>query len=309
MDEPHDDDAITFCILTLDRTPWLKRCISSIRRYCPTRYALKILCQGPPDDELNEFLSRLDDDVELIRSSVNLGCGRGRQILSQRVTSVLTMMIDDDMYLTEGSVSLALRALRQNESIGAVSMPLYDLHGRMLSLGGKKLTISNGVILTQEEGINSEADFIEVDILDGVALYRTEMAGSSFSWDSQMYFLEDVDRSLQILKDGRWKQAIVPKGRLIHDRSWLGHSPVYEKKRVDGLVSRRAYKSFQAKWGLRYPLRFHFYYEVVLPILTLSRCQRLTSYHSRYTDLRSRGRMHAIERRIDTLSDPLALTV
>lgn len=309
MDELQDDDAITFCILTLDRAPWLKRCISSIRRYCPTRYALKILCQGPPDDELNEFVSGLDEDVEVIRSSVNLGCGRGRQILSERVTSVLTMMIDDDMYLTEGSISLALRALRQNDRIGAVSMPLYDLHGRMLSLGGKKLTIRNGVIITQEEGMNSEADCMEVDILDGVALYRTEMVGSSFSWDSQMYFLEDVDRSLQIIKDGRWKQAIVPKGKLIHDRSWLGHNPGYEKKRVDGLVSRRAYKSFQAKWGLRYPPRSHLYYEIVLPILTLTRCQRLTSYYGRYIDLRSRGRMYAIEKRNRHSGDLLALAV
>jgi len=282
---------ITFCLLTLNRTPWVKRSLLSIRDYCPTKHSIKILSQGQPSPQLIEFVTDLDENIELITSPVNLGCGGGRQLLSERVTSPFTMMLDDDMYLTDGAIVHALNAFQENKSIGAVSMPQYDLDGRIVSLGGTHMIIEDGVIRFQRPRLNFQDDLIEVEYVDaGAMLYRTEMR-ESFSWDPEMLDFEDEDKSLQILRDGKWKQAIVPKGRLIHDRSWLGRNPTYERKRLDGLAWRRAYRSFRAKWRLRLDLRSHLLYEVVYPTLTLTRCQRLMTALNRFIQMR---KMNAI---------------
>lgn len=115
---------VTFCILSCGRIAYLKRCLSSIREYCPIRYSIKILSQGPASKELMEMIGELHDDIELIISPINLGIGGGRQLLSRKVTSSLIMMMDDDVYLTEGTIAHALKAFEQDHRIGAVGMPL-----------------------------------------------------------------------------------------------------------------------------------------------------------------------------------------
>lgn len=264
---------ITFCILTFNKTPWLGRTIRSISRHCPTGYFVKILVQGVPDRELSEFIANLSDPViEVVRSPENLGCGGGRKILAPMVSSSLTMMLDDDMYLTNASMSNALEVLARRPDIGAVSMPQYNMRGRMISLGGRRLAIRHGVVRRIKPRTPTKADYVEVDDLDGGAmLFRTEMR-NDFSWDERLEgAMEDLDKSIQIVKVGKWRQAIVPSGRLIHDRSWVGHRPTYEGKRFDGLTMRRSYRLFRQKWGLRLDLRTHFLFEVAYPMLTLAR--------------------------------------
>jgi hypothetical protein len=254
-----------------------------------------------PDSQLTHHVANLHDDrVELIISPVNLGCGGGRRLLAQQVASPFIMMLDDDMYLTRGAIGHGLEVLRRNSVIGAISMPQYDLQGRMVSPGGKSLVIRNGVMLKRHPRLDFQADFIEVQELNaGAMLYRTEM-NESFSWDPQMYDFEDEDKSLQIIRDGRWKQAIVPRGRLIHDRSWLGHNPNYERQRFDGLAWQREYRLFRAKWGLRLDLRSHVLYELVYPTLTLTRCQWLVSAPHRLVEMRIKTKLQRLQQGSET---------
>ena len=283
------DTSITFCLLTLNRVPWVKRSILSIRDYCPTRHSITVLSQGQPELELTEFLANLDEDVELITSPVNLGPGKGRKTLTETVTSPLTMILDDDIYLTEGAINHALKVLDENERIGAVAMPQYDLQGRLLSPGGKIWIIRNGVIHAQIPRLNFQVDYLQLEFLDaGAMLYRTEMR-NSFSWENRDF--EDEDNALSILKEGRWKQAIVPNARLVHDRTWVRHKRDYERQRLDGLSWRRSYRSFRAKWGLRFDLRVHVMYELVWPALTLSRCQWLMSDLEEFIQVRKLHRL------------------
>lgn len=264
--------------MTLRKTPWLKRTVWAIRKYCPTEYRIKILSQGEPDKELVQFLKDLDDKrIELIISPTNLGYGGGRKLLSECVTSPFVMMLDDDMYLTEGSIERALDVFKENSEIGAIAMPIYDPQGRLTSLGGRNIVIKNGVIYWQTPRLNPEVDWIEAnDLAGGAMLHRLELR-DSFSWDPKAADFEDYDKSLQIIRDGKWKQAIITKGELIHDRSWLGHIPQYDTIRLDGLSWRRSYRYIRAKWGLRFDMRSHILYELVYPALTLTRCSWLVS--------------------------------
>jgi GT2 family glycosyltransferase len=282
---------IAFCIVTFKKTPWLIRSLLSIRKYCPTSYKIHILSQGPPDKQLSEFLTHTGDgEIDLVTLSSNVGCGPGRALLAPRVSSPFTMMLDDDMYLTRRSIVHALRVFERNERIGAVSMPQYDLQDRMLSVGGYRLVIRNGVITRRLPELDFRADWIEVEHVDGGAmLYRTEM-NRDFSWDNRFVgSMDDLDKSLQVMRGSRWKQAIVRKGRLIHDRSWVRVNPAYEKTRFNGLAMCRSYRLFRRKWGLRFPLRSHFLYEIAYPALTLTRCPLTVSHFNKLFRRGARG--------------------
>lgn len=269
---------ITFCIIsTVHRAYWLARTLESIEKYCPVKYIIKLLVQGGSNVRLLEIV-RNYRNVEVIISPVNIGCGGGRHLLTQLSNSPFTMTLDDDMYLTEGAIKSALEVLENNLSIAAVSMPQYDLDGRIISPGGRKIIIKNGVIVRKPIKLDFRKKWIEADDLDGGAmLFRTQLR-ADFSWDGRFFgAFDDLDKSLQILTTSRWKQAVAVKGKLIHDRSWLGKTPDYERMRFDGLAIRRSYKLFRKKWSLRMELREHIQYEIVYPILTFMRFQKALS--------------------------------
>ncbi|HYW01944.1 MAG TPA: glycosyltransferase [Candidatus Acidoferrum sp.] len=273
---------ITFCILTFEKTAWLKNTLLSIRQYCGVDYSVKILSQGKPDAELARFMAdSKDDDVEVLTSEVNLGCDGGRKFLANEVETPLAMMIDDDMYLTERAIESGLNVLRANPQVGAVSMPQYDPRGWMISAGGQKLIIRNGVINVRRPLLDDSA-WIEIQHIDGGAMiFRIQMR-DCFTWDDRSGFLQDLDKSLQILRSGRWKQAIAPSGKLIHDRSWVGKKPKYEQTRFNGLTLHNNYEYFRKKWGLRLDLRTHLLYEVLYPGLALTHCPITVSQIDRF---------------------------
>jgi len=273
---PITDCTITFCIMTLHRTAWLKRTLLSIQEYCPVPYTVKILSQGPPDRDLVDLLKNFDDRFELITSPINLGYGGGRRLLAELVRSKYTMMLDDDVYLTEGSIAIALRVLERNADIGAVSMPLYDIDGHMIGNGGRNISIQNGIIHRRSLRLDFDKEWIEAnDLSAGAMLYRTEME-RCFSWDPESGYFEDLDKSLQIMRSS-WKQVIVPRGRLIHDRSWFMTAASYRKVRFDGVYMYRSYKFVHKKWRLRFDLKTHLLFELVYPFLTLTKCLWLSS--------------------------------
>jgi len=210
------------------------------------------------------------ENTEIITSSGWLTSGSGRRLLSQAVKSDFTMILDDDTQLTNSTLDCALDVLNEFDEIGAVSMPHYDELGHMISLGGWKLTIRNGVISRSYPELDLEAKWIEVQDLDGSAMiYRTEMR-EDFCWDGRYTSgFEDIDKSLSILKSGKWKQAIVPRGKVVHDKSGLGNTPNYERIRFNGIAMYRSYGEFRRKWGLRLDFRATLLSFLIYPSLTI----------------------------------------
>jgi GT2 family glycosyltransferase len=210
--------------------------------------------------------------VNLTISPVNLGDGGGRKLLGQGIETSFTMMLDDDMYLTDGAIKKALNVLQSSDHIGAVSIPSENKQGHLMSFGGRNLVIKDGVIFRPLPKWNALEKSIEVQDLDGGAMLMKSAMLSDFQWDSH-YFgaFGDLDKSLQILRVGKWKQAIVPAARLVHDRSWLQdrNESSYVRTRLDGLTARRCYHYFRRKWHLRLPLVEHILSELGFPLLTI----------------------------------------
>ena len=221
------------------------------------------------DVELQHFLEDLKDDhIDLIRPNGSLGVGAGRKLLTQAISTRLTMFLDDDAYLTNSTIPSALRIFELNAKVGAVSMPHYDLQGSMIDTGGGVLRTLG--IVPGHNPINFNADYVEIEDLNGSAfLCRTEVT-KVFAWDERFVNgFEDTDASLQVYKGGRWKLAIVPNGKIVHDRSWLGGRPKYEKRRFNGLTTRNSYRLLRTKWKLgRADLHTRFLFEAVYPFLT-----------------------------------------
>jgi len=276
---------ITFCIITMNRTRWLANVLSSIRQYCPIKYQVKLLVIGEPDTELKELLK--GKDIHTLTSRVNLACGGGRRLLLQNITTKFAMTMDDDMYLTKGSIEQAL-AILEDPNIGAVAFPQTDPQGHLVSPGGRYLVIKHGVISRISARLEPNKKWIEVQDLDGGAMLMKSEMLKDFTWDGRYWgAFDDLDKSLQILRVNKWKQAIVPKARLIHDRSWLEENPEYVNVRLNGMEQRRSYRLFRKKWNLRVDFKTHVLTEVVIPLLTSIRWEWPRTALSRFLDIRS----------------------
>ena len=266
--------SITFCIITLHKTRWLEKALVSIEKYCPTKYRIKLLIIGKPDQELERILGEWKGKTDTITSPVNLGCAGGRNLLIQGVSTRFTMTPDDDIYLTEGAIGKALDVLESDDRIGAVGIPQQSPQGHLIATTGNNLIIKNHVLSIVPAKLEVSRKFIEVNHIDnGAMLMKTSML-KDFRWDDRLLGMEDTDKSLQIISGGKWKQALVPDARLIHDRSWLRDPQEQAYARVrfsagDAFVRRRSYRVFRRKWGLRFDLKEHILIELVSPLLTI----------------------------------------
>jgi len=239
----------------------------SIEKYCPTKYQIKLLVIGKPNQELERILGEWKGKVDPITSPVNLGTPGGRNLLVENVSTRFTMTPDDDIYLTEGAIGKGLDVLERDDRIGAVGIPQESPQGHLVATTGNNLVTRNHVISIVPAKLELSRQFIDVNHIDnGAMLTKTSML-KDFRWDNRLPGLEDYDKSLQIIRGGKWKQALVPDARLIHDRSWLRdpQEQAYARVRGDGFARRRAYRLFRRKWGLRFDLKEHILIELVSP--------------------------------------------
>jgi len=267
---------ITFCIMSFERLDLLKKCLLSIREHCKLKHTILLLAVSGSPNEFKTLVGEIEpQNTEIITAPVWLTNGSGHNLVTEAVTSDFTMLMDDDAQLTNSTLPSAVDVLNEFDEIGAVSMPHYDELGHMISLGGRSLTISNGVIYRTLPELDSNAKWIEVEDLDESAMiYRTEMR-RDFSFDGRYrHGFDDIDKSLSILMSGKWKQAIVPRGRVIHDKSGLGKTPRYERARFNGIEAYRSYQAFRRKWGLRFDMKTNLLSFLIYPTLTILRNQR-----------------------------------
>ena len=284
--------SVTFCIITLRKTRWLEKALLSIEKYCPTNYLIKLLIIGKPDQELERVLGEWKGKVDLIMSPVNLGTSGGRNLLVQGVSTRFTMTPDDDIYLTEGAIGKGLDVLESDDRIGAVGIPQQSPQGHLIGTTGKNLIIRNHVISIVPAKLDLSRKFVDVNHIDnGAMLTKTSML-NDFRWDDRLRGLEDTDKSLQIIRGGKWKQALVPDARLVHDRSWLRdpQEQAYARIRGDGFARRRAYGTFRRKWVLRFDLKEHILIELVSPLLTMIPSRRPKNLLNEFIRLRRPAR-------------------
>ena len=191
----------------------------------------------------------------------------------------------------DGKQSLKAGAPPNPESddrIGAVGIPQQSPQGHLIATTGNNLIIKNHVVSIVPAKLELSRKFIDVNHIDnGAMLTKTSML-KDFRWDDRLPGMEDYDKSLQIIREGKWKQALVPDARLIRDRSWLRdpQEQSYTRIRGDGFARRRAYRTFRRKWGLRFDLKEHILMELVSPILTMIPSRRPKNLLNEFIRLR-----------------------
>jgi len=268
------------------------------------KHTILLLAVSQSPNEFKTLASQIEpENTEVITSQARLTSGSGRKLLTENVKSDFTMIMDDDTQLTDLTLNSALDVLNEYENIGAVSMPHYDELGHMISPGGRNVRIHNGVISRTWPELDFGAKWIEVEDLDGSAMvYRTEMR-KDFTWDGRYTSgFEDIDKSLSIMMSGKWKQAIVPRGRVIHDKSGLGKTPSYERVRFNGIEGLRSYQQFRKKWGLRFDMRTNLLSLLIYPTLTILRSQRAIGIVNNQVRRRTAIKLSPLQRQ---LSDDL----
>jgi GT2 family glycosyltransferase len=245
----------------------LERTLQAIVEMCPMPYEIKILSQGPASARLENYTAKLRD-TSLISLERNVGCGPGRQIVTEDLGTTFAMTLDDDMLITREAISTALSVLDDYEDIGAIGIPQYGIDGRMLATGGARLVIRDNVIHPRPPVIEANKIYSEVQDLDGGAMIFKSKARKDFGWDPRIRAgFDDMDKSLQIWTSGKWKQAIIPHAKLVHDFSKTYDSDSYSKVRFDWIAIRDSYRFFCKKWRMRLELKSHLLYDRVYPAL------------------------------------------
>jgi GT2 family glycosyltransferase len=259
---------ITFCILHTSRLSCTKRCISSIERYTDLGYCIKMLRQGYADKETEIYFEEMEkrDDFEVIRLEKNIGISAGRKLLLEKTKTPLVMMLDNDVYVTEGWLNPILEILENREDVGFVGIPRYKFNEELENIGGRKIKILGSVIHIETPEIKEKEneEYIIVDDLSGGVMLLRQEAKSDFVYDPQ-YFIayEDLDKGVQLLAS-KWKKVVCLRSRVIHDQV---KDVNYTVLRMNYPEISRSYAKFRKKWGLRLPWRRHFLLKYVYPLI------------------------------------------
>lgn len=255
-----NDPIITFCILHYRRIEHLKRCVDSIEKFAGVPYKIMILNQGYMDKEIFDYLTEINKkkNIEVIFGKENIGIGAGKKLLIEKTTTKFIMPIDDDNYLVEGCLKQPFSIFELRKDVGTVCMPLYDIFGNFMNIGGSRVEIKNGVIQFRQspKDLINRMDYIYADSSGGgTVIFRKELK-EVFTWDERFKTgFDDIDKSMQIRRHGGWKEVIALRSKLIHDvyRS----REEYHKVRSDYKEVSKSYRVFCKKWNVRYSFVTH----------------------------------------------------
>lgn len=229
-----------------------------------------ILQQGPPDTLTERLISRLQtqENIDILYSKRNIGCGGGRRILVEKAETPLIMTLDDDIYVTRNWIEPVIE-LFENHEMDAVGIPQYTPENDLLSLSGWNIQISWKKRVVKKtplphRAIKSKMPFIRVNsISGGVMIFRREIK-SRFTWDGRYITgFDDLDKSLQIITSGESNQAVCLRSKVIHDQK--AKTSEFLKVRWSGIKVTNSYREFINKWGLRLPLKEHIEYLYLYP--------------------------------------------
>lgn len=262
-------DKITFCIIHYRKLPQLKKTIKNIFKYTNIPFKIKLLNQEYLDKEIDSYLEKIEqkNNVSVIKSKKNIGCGGGRALLTKNTDTSLAMTIDDDIYVHKNWLDSPLKFLKKNPKAGSVSFPLLTPEGDRDNWAGEDLKIDKKrkllkTISIEKKVLTSKKEFIKVDNpSSGVMLFKKELL-ETISWDKE-YFIgfDDLDIGMQYKLNSKFEAYIYKNSKLVHDKVSKDKSKKeYNKSRRNYRTIRKSYVYFVNKWGYRLPIKEHFFY-------------------------------------------------
>ncbi len=260
---------LTYCILHYNKLKKLKKTISYIEKYTPIPYQVYIWNNGYMNSEIARYFKKLErkPEFKIWYCQVNLGCPAARGKLVFKTDTKYIFTIDDDMYIQEDTIPIALKLFTKHKKLGAISFPLFNPEDRLQSTSGILIDITDNILKTSKIPLQNGGIKIVDGLPGGAMLFRKQLK-KFFRWDPNYKIgLEDLDKSLQIyFNNNELKQCVSFESKLIHDQTTWKENPSYLKVRRDYHELRRSYLYFVRKWGLRLPMVEHLLFKYIYAI-------------------------------------------
>lgn len=238
---------------------------------------MKILRQGYQGKKTESYLESLEkkSNIEVIRLDRNVGPVKGKGILMAKANTPLIMILDNDIYLTNGWLNPVLEIFKKEDDVGVVSFPRYSLDNSLQHVGGENLKIKDGIIRKAKIRMpHGRKKFLKVDSTGSGAIVIRKDVKNAFHFDPR-YFVGfgDLDKDIQLL-NSKWKKVVCLESRVYHDSPREDQDINYLNVRYNWIEISRSYAKFRKKWGLRFPLKKHLQISlkvVEFPFIVVSR--------------------------------------
>lgn len=233
------------------RVSWIDRCLSAVRATLPEAVRCEVLALANGEAAMAHTPEPFPELVQL-SSRVNLGFGGGCNWMARHARGEFLVLLNDDTEVCAGWLDVALQAMRDDDTAGAVGCTLLtpDGHveecGRVLWRDGATTGIGAG----RPQRAAERALVREVDTCSACGLVMRRSAWDAVGgFDERFYpaYYEDVDLALAMRRRG-WRILSAAGARVQH-RGSASTSPLW--RRFLGL---RNHGLFTAKWAATLPL-------------------------------------------------------
>ncbi|AWH84449.1 hypothetical protein HYN59_04650 [Flavobacterium album] len=214
---------LSVIIVNYNGLKYLRDCFDSlIDKLGGLTYEIIVL-DNDSRDESCSFIEENYPDVILIRSTENLGFGRGNNEAVRHARGEYLLLLNNDTILLD-SLMPVYTMVSADPSIGAIGIMMLDGNREYLQSAGKFPDVSGMFRIKNlsnmgkefETGVFSRTAY-EVDWLGGAFLMMPKKIYEEINGFDQNYFLyvEDVDLCKMIADKG-YKRIFVPGYRYIH---------------------------------------------------------------------------------------------
>ena len=237
---------VSIIVLFLDGSPWIERCMDSLRRRVPASSAHEVivLANGVAADVALPV--EVEENVRVLRSRVNLGFGGGGNWAARHATGDYLVFLNDDATVEDGWLQGLVDAVESDQRVGAVGSVVLTPGGNIEEAG--RVVWSDGVSHPIRSNLAQSKATVplvrEVDYCSGCSLLVRRTAWEAVGGFDDRYFpayYEDADLSLGLRMRG-WSVVCSSASRVVHQRSMSTPLPW---RRFLGL---RNHRVFVDKW-------------------------------------------------------------
>ena len=212
-------------ILTYNSEKIIRELLDSLK---PLKSAFSILVVDNKSKDKTVSIIKKNKFVKLIANKKNLGFGAGSNIGIKYALSKgadVVFLLNPDTVLKSNfleNFNASTVSLLKDENIGIIGAKIYDVNGKIWSVGGEieKNRYSGHLIGYEKEDVGQYNNIKEIDYIPGTAMFVKKEVFEKVGFFKEDYFLyyEDVDFCLRIKKAG-FELAIDSNIEVIHKAS------------------------------------------------------------------------------------------
>lgn len=236
---------LSILIVNYNGRRYLQDCFNSIYTKCASINFEIIVVDNNSTDESVLFIEENYPEINLIKSSENLGFAKGNNLASKHANGDFLLLLNNDTILLD-NIEPAISILKNDTTIGAVGIKMLDENKKYLPSVGKFPKALQLIKFSFLE--NKRTDFIsgsfskkqyKVDWVTGAFLLTSKVIYEKVNGLDEDYFMyvEDVDFCKKVTNLGK-KIVFLPNLSYIH---FVGFNPKRELRLING------YKMYASK--------------------------------------------------------------